>query len=95
MLYFFNICKRDLFVIDKMVYHITNIDGDQVSIKPCLTIESNQDAEKRLTSNAYLLNVEGKLMRGMSKDFILTAYNLTNGSDSLPNANAKAPLFNI
>lgn len=72
-----------------------DFDGDQVSLKPCLTIEANQDAEKRLTSNAYLLNVEGKLMRGMSKDFVLTAYNLTKGEETLPDANAKSPLYSI
>lgn len=70
-------------------------DGDQTSIKPCFTIESNRDAEKRLSSNAYLLNVEGKLMRGISKDFILTAYNLTNGSEKLTDINTKAPMFKI
>lgn len=78
-----------------MIKWYTNIDGDQISIKPCLTIEANQDAEKRLTSNAYLLNVEGKLMRGMSKDFVLTAYNLTKGEETLPDANAKPPLYSI
>lgn len=53
-------------------------DGDQVSVKACWTKESNEDAERYINSNAYVLNMQGKCMRDMSKDFLLTQYLLTN-----------------
>lgn len=53
-------------------------DGDTVSVKACWTKEANEDAERYINSNAYVLNVQGKCMREMSKDFLLTQYLLTN-----------------
>ncbi|MCM1532572.1 MAG: hypothetical protein NC114_09920 [Ruminococcus flavefaciens] len=59
-----------------------DFDGDQVSVKACWTKESNEDAERYINSNAYVLNVQGKSMRDMSKDFLLTQYLMTNVSDT-------------
>lgn len=52
-------------------------DGDTVSMKPVFTKEANAECERRLRSNAYVLDVQGKLMRNTEKDFLLCAYNLT------------------
>lgn len=54
-----------------------DFDGDQVSVKACWTKESNEDAERYINSNAYILNAQGKSMRDMSKDFLLTQYLMT------------------
>lgn len=56
-------------------------DGDTVSIKPVFTKEANAECEKRIQSVAYVLNVEGKLIRNATKDFTLCAYNLTRVED--------------
>lgn len=53
-------------------------DGDQVTIKPVFTREANRDAERMLNSNAYVLSIDGQLMRPVTKDFVQTAYTLTN-----------------
>lgn len=54
-----------------------DFDGDTVSLKACWTKESNEDAERFINSNAYVLNVQGKCMREHTKDFLLTQYILT------------------
>ena len=59
----------------------SNNDGDTVSVKACWSKESNEDAERYINSNAYVLNMQGKCMRDMSKDFLLTQYLLTNIAD--------------
>ena len=74
-----------------------NNDGDTISVKPAFTREANEECEKRIHSNAYVLNVEGKLMRQMTKDFTLCAFNLTNvfdgKSDFLKDINKVKPEY--
>lgn len=69
-------------------------DGDTVSIRPRWTKESNQDAERLITSNAYVLNMEGKCMRKMEKDFLITQYTLTK-SKGLKDINKTPPKYRI
>lgn len=58
-------------------------DGDTVSLRPVFTKEANKECEQRIKSVAYILSVEGKMMRQATKDFTLCAYNLTYmGKDS-------------
>lgn len=52
-------------------------DGDTVSLKACYTKEANEDAERLIRSKSYILNQEGKSMRPIEKDFLLTQYMLT------------------
>ena len=59
-----------------------DFDGDMCTVKPCMTIEANMDAEKAINSISYLLNTSGKLMRTDSKDFVMTAYSLTHAFSS-------------
>ena len=40
-------------------------DGDTISMKPIFTVEANQDAENRINSKGYVLNISGQLMRGI------------------------------
>lgn len=61
-------------------------DGDMVSVKPVMSREANAECEKRIHSKAYFLSVEGKLLRNATKDFTLTAYNLTTSYDPSVNA---------
>ena len=68
-------------------------DGDTISMKPIFTVEANQDAENRINSKGYVLNISGQLMRGISKDFIITAYCLTKTEADLPDANKEKPLY--
>lgn len=49
-----------------------------MSIRPVWTKEANADCERALTSNAYILNIQGKSMREMGKDFLLTQYLATS-----------------
>lgn len=74
-------------------------DGDQTTVKPVFTRESNNDAERMINSNAYILNIEGSLMRPMEKDFVQTAYTLTNiqetGNVILKEANKVKPKYVI
>ena len=50
-------------------------------------------------SNGYILSVEGKLLREMTKDFVLCGYNVTRVSDGkdqfLVDINAKKPKYEI
>ncbi|MCM1295176.1 MAG: hypothetical protein NC311_06515 [Muribaculaceae bacterium] len=60
-----------------------DFDGDQVSVKACWTKEANDDAERYINSNAYVINIQGKNMREITKDFLLTQYMLTNPADAV------------
>lgn len=69
-----------------------------MSVRPVYTKEANAEADKQINSNAYLLNIQGKLMREMEKDFIVTAYCVTrtdNVEEKLENINAKTPIYSI
>ena len=73
-------------------------DGDQVTVKPVYTVEANKDAERQIMSNAYVLDYQGKVMRPLDKDFILTAYILTHPQTGgvkfeYKDANVKAPMY--
>ena len=52
-------------------------DGDCVSCKACWTKESNEDAERYINSNAYVLSSTGDTMRSMSQGFVMTQYLMT------------------
>ena len=52
-----------------------------VSIRPLFTKESNADAERQINSPGYFLNIQGGGLREDSKDFNVTAYNLTHMKD--------------
>lgn len=67
-------------ILGEEIVHVKD-DGDTVSIKPVFTKEANAECEKRIQSVAYVLNVEGKLIRNATKDFTLCAYNLTRVED--------------
>lgn len=74
-----------------------DFDGDQVSVKACWTKEANEDAERYINSNAYVISIQGKTMRDISKDFLLTQYILTN-SANIPittDCNKVAPKYAI
>lgn len=74
-------------------------DGDQVTLRPVYSKEANAECEARIHSNAYILNIEGGFMRGISKDFALCCYNLTRmtkeDSKVLVDINAKPPKYKI
>lgn len=72
------IVRGDLIIF----YMVIKFDGDQVSVKACWTKEANEDAERYINSNAYVINIQGKNMRELTKDFILTQYMLTNPTDA-------------
>ena len=52
-------------------------DGDTVACKACWTKESNEDAERYINSNAYVLSSTGDTMRSMSQGFVMTQYLMT------------------
>ena len=52
-------------------------DGDTISCKACWTKEANEDAERYITSNAYVLSSTGDTMRSMSQGFVMTQYLMT------------------
>lgn len=74
-------------------------DGDTISIKPVFFKEDNDECEKRIMSNGYILSVEGRLLREMTKDFVLCGYNVTrisNNDDSfLVDINTKKAKYDI
>lgn len=74
-------------------------DGDTISVKPVFFKEDNAECEKRIMSNGYVLSVEGKLLRELTKDFVLCGYNLTrvtdNKMDFLKDINAVKPKYTI
>ena len=52
-----------------------------MSIRPVFTREANAECEQRIRSNAYVLDVEGKMMRHAEKDFLICAYSMSKGND--------------
>ena len=60
-------------------------DGDTISLRPRWTKESNADAERLINSTGYTLDIAGKSMRDVDKDFILNAYLITKTNS--PNIN--------
>ena len=73
-------------------------DGDCVSIKSVFTDEANAACERYIQSNAYILDVGGNMMRDMTKDFVVTAYNLTktdSPSDLTADCNKEKPMYVI
>lgn len=63
-------------------------------MKPRWTKESNADAEKVINSPGYTLDIGGKCMRQLSKDFILNAYLISNtNSDMIKDINKHAPKY--
>jgi len=55
-------------------------DGDTVAVKACWTKESNEDAERYISSYAYIIDIQGSSMRAMTlmgNDFILNQYIMT------------------
>ena len=59
---------------------IKNIDGDQVSARLVWSKEANAEADRWIDSNGYILNMAGKTMRPLEKDFLLCQYNLTKAN---------------
>lgn len=58
------------------------------------TKEATEECLKWIDSKGYLLNVSGELIRNLTRDFILTAYTLTNTTDKLTEkCNAKEPMY--
>lgn len=105
---FFPICEGDPAnsFIDTMVFSNTMLemmggdyDGDTVSIRPVFSKEANAECEQRIKSTAYILNIEGGYMRGISKDFSLCLYNLTRTYDNetsfLKDINEKPPKYGV
>lgn len=72
-----------------------DFDGDQVSCRACWTKEANEDAERYINSNAYIIDIRGKTMRDLTKDFILAAYVFTNtgGASIDESCNKVAPKY--
>ena len=58
-----------------------DFDGDTVTLRPVFTKEANEDCERFINSNAYILNISGKSMRTISKDFVMTAYMMSASYD--------------
>ena len=42
-----------------------------------MSVEANQECEKRINSVGYFVGVDGNMLRVQEKDFLLGAYNLT------------------
>lgn len=74
-------------------------DGDTVTLRPVYSKEANAECEARINSIGYLLNVEGKLMREPTKDFIITMTNLThltkNQRAAIKPCNAQKPKYQL
>ena len=73
-------------------------DGDQVSVKPAISVEANEDAERQIKSNAFVLDYQGKVMRSLDRDFIITAYTFTRLRKKTTgfqyhDINAKKPMY--
>lgn len=105
---FFPVCEGDAAnaFVDTLQFSNTMLDmiggdydGDQVTLRPVYSKEANAECEARIHSNAYILNIEGGFMRGISKDFALCCYNLTRMSKEdakiLIDINAKPPKYKI
>lgn len=73
-----------------------DFDGDQVSIRPRWSKESNADAERLINSPGYTLDVGGKNMRELDKDFILNSYLITRTDNpNLKDINKVKPKYVI
>lgn len=72
-------------------------DGDMCSCRPVFTKEANEECERRIRSNAYVVGVEGQLIRNANKDFVLTAFNVTNvdKKTKLGDINSRKPKYAI
>ena len=85
--------------MDARIRTVSHVDGDTVSLRPVFTKEANAECELRIKSIAYLLDVEGKFMRSIGKDFNLCLYNLTrtydNKIDFLQDINKEKPKYAI
>lgn len=105
---FYPVCEGDPMnaFVDTLQFSNTMIakmgadyDGDCVSIRGVFSKEANDECEKRINSVAYILDVEGKFMRGIDKDFTLCLYNLTRTYDNnisfLKDANKTTPKYTI
>lgn len=105
---FFPVCEGDPAnaFVDTLQFSNTMIemmgadyDGDTVSVRPVFTKEANAECEQRIKSPAYILNIEGGYMRGISKDFNLCLYNLSriydNDASFLKDINAEKPKYSI
>ena len=67
-----------------------------VSLKPVFSKEANDECEQWIKSKGYLLDINGSLLRDMSKDMILCAYNITKTNDKLDaNCNVETPAYAI
>lgn len=64
-----------------------------MSIKPRWSKEANDDAERLINSNAYTLDVGGKTMRYMTKDFVITQYMMTKNNAGLKDINKVRPKY--
>ena len=49
-----------------------------VSCKPVMSVEANEECEKRINSVGYYVGVDGKFLRVQERDFLLCAYTITN-----------------
>ena len=67
-----------------------------LNIKSVFSKEATEECLKWINSKGYLLNIQGELIRDMTKDFILTCYCLTNTKDKLTeDCNTKVPAYVI
>ena len=67
-----------------------------LNIKSVFSKEATEECLKWINSKGYLLNIQGELIRDMTKDFILTCYCLTNTKDKLTgDCNTKVPAYLI
>lgn len=72
------------------------VDGDTTSIRPRWTKEANADAERVINSPGYTLDIGGKCMRQISKDFILNSYLITKTTSSvIKDINRQTPKYVI
>lgn len=71
-------------------------DGDTLNIKSVFSKEATEECLKWINSKGYLLNIQGELIRDMTKDFILTCYCLTHSTAPLTaDCNIKKPEYEI
>ena len=57
-------------------------DGDTATVKPVYTVEANKECEDRIKSKVQIIGMNGKSVRGISKENILCLYELTVHPDS-------------
>ena len=66
-------------------------DGDTAIVKPVYTIEANQECEKAANSKIQVLGMDGQTTRDVSKENIITLYELTIHPD--PTVKLVDPIF--